>query len=785
MTWTRNGEQVIPELGIIEGQIYTSRLLGTVSRRFCGFRVWPWHAKVDRMSFHPVGCESGLKRVAAAWLLSCLRSSALLMLIAPGAAFAQSSCAQDPGVQKLIQAGSDTHRSYQERKHDYGEALRLCRQSTLAYDGLSVLLIQHQDDEAALQLIQAGLKVMPNDPSLTANLAMVELSAGRPKQALQALTKLQSTAKVEFYRGLAYRALRDDRAAQKSFSMSFEMGYEDPYVLYALIEQDHALGDREAGLEHFSIFSERYPNSPWLHVLLGNAYASRHDVANAEAEYKQSLDLDPDLPMVHYALGRLAFDRGDYLSAGEEFRKEIELDPPFGEAYLYLGVALRREGKNADALPFLEKAAERDPNFALTYTQLAATQIQLQKLEEALRTLQVAKQHFPDEAAFPAQLSNLLYRLGRQEEAKKESALAETLSKKGNLQGHDASDPHTSQLAGGGQVAAPAPGMASSPFSSSSRGEEREERPTVEVHVDSELDPLKKCLARAEKQCAIDAFSKLQDPKLKDQPEYLDLSAQVMSLEGKKTEALAAIDQAIKMEPKQATYLMTEGQIYQRSHDQNRAIQSFLEAAQLQPGWVEPAYSLGMSFFMLGNEDNDTEYYDRGARHFKVALELDPNCHKAEFMLGVVDAMENHLDKAKQHFETALKMSPQNPYYLIHYGILLKQLGDTDGALREMKIAETLDQSNPLTYFNLGLLESQLQEYAAARKQLETAVQLDSNLAAAYYCLGGVYHHLGLADLSRAAYLKFQEAKAREQQEQTDPVEAAFSSSDSRTSTPK
>jgi len=147
--------------------------------------------------------------------------------------------------------------------------------------------------------------------------------------------------------------------------------------------------------------------------------------------------------------------------------------------------------------------------------------------------------------------------------------------------------------------------------------------------------------------------------------------------------------------------------------------------------------------------------------------------------------MENHLDKAKQHFETALKMSPQNPYYLIHYGILLKQLGDTDGALREMKIAETLDQSNPLTYFNLGLLESQLQEYAAARKQLETAVQLDSNLAAAYYCLGGVYHHLGLADLSRAAYLKFQEAKAREQQEQTDPVEAAFSSSDSRTSTPK
>jgi tetratricopeptide (TPR) repeat protein len=737
------------------------------------------------MRLDPAACESGLKRVAPAWLLFCLGCSVLAMLLAPVGAFAENTCVQDPGVKKLIQAGSDVRRSYQERKHDYWEALRLCRQSTLAYDGLSILLVQHQDFEAAIQSIRGGLKVVPNDPSLTADLAMVELSAGRPQEALQVLSKLPSTAKIEFYRGLAYRALRDDRAAQKSFSISFEMGYEDPYVLYALIEEDHALGDHEAGLQHFNIFSQRYANSPWLHILLGNAYASRQDVANAEAEFKQSLDLDPDLPMVHYALGRLAFDRGDYLSAEADFRKEIELDATFGEAYLYLGVTLRREGKNADALSFLEKAAARDPNFALTYTELAATQTQLHKLQEALDTLQVAKQHFPDEAAFPAQRSTLLYRLGQQEEAKKESALAESLSAKGNPQRHDAPDPKLSLPAQGQEAATPTAGMASSAFSSSSKGEQREEHPTIDVRVDRGLDPLKNCLARAEKECAIEAFSKLQDPKLMDRPEYLDLSAQVLSLEGKKTDALAAIDQAIKMEPRQATYLITQGQIYQRSRDQVRAIHSFLQAAQLRPGWVEPAYSLGMSFFMLGNEDNNTEYYDRGARHFKVALELDPNCHKAEFMLGVVDAMENRLGKAKGHFETALKMSPQNPYYLVHYGILLKELGDSDGALREMEIAETLDHANPLTYFNLGLLESELQKYAEARKQLETAVQLDSKLAAAYYCLGGVYHHLGLADLSRAAYLKFQNAKALEQEEQTDPVEAAFSSSDSRTSTPK
>jgi tetratricopeptide (TPR) repeat protein len=702
-----------------------------------------------------------------------------LSLTAPLNLLAQTSCSKSVDAGKLIGQAGDPRLTFEQRKADYETALRLCPRSTEAYHGLTLLLLANQDSEGALRWVRQGLQAVPRDPVLTADWAAVLLAAGRPQEALQELAGMPSSGRIEYYRGLAFRATRNDRAAQQAFSKAFDLGYPDPYLLYSLIEEDHVLGDHDAGLQHYNIFSERYPNSPWLHVLLGNAYASRHDDANAETEYKQSLELDPDLPVVHYALGRLAFDRGDYLSAEKDFRKDIALDPAFGEAYLYLGTTLRREGKNADALPFLEKAAERDPNFALTYTQLASTQIQLHKLEEALHTLQIAKEHFPNEAAFPAQLSNLLYRLGRDQEAKKESELAETLSRKGNSQPQDASDPNHSQLAQGEQVAVPAAGMASSPFSSSSRGEGGAERPAVEEHLEPGLDPLKNCLARADKECAIEAFSKLQDPKLKDQPEYLDLSAQVLSLEGKKTEALAAIDQAIKMEPKQAAYLMTQGQIYQRSHDQMRAIQSFLQAAQLQPGWVEPAYSLGMSFFMLGNEENDTEYYDRGARHFKVALELDPNSHKAEFMLGVVDAMENHLDKAKEHFETALKMSPQNPYYLLHYGILLKQMGDSEGALREMKIAETLDHSNPLTYFNLGLLESQLKKYDEARQQLEAAVQLNSNLAAAYYCLGGVYHHLGLADQSHAAYLKFQQAKAREQQEAADPVEAALSSSDS------
>ena len=319
----------------------------------------------------------------------------------------------------------------------------------------------------------------------------------------------------------------------------------------------------------------------------------------------------------------------------------------------------------------------------------------------------------------------------------------------------------------------------SSPSESSGVPEPTQEnRSTVTLQASSALTRLRDCLARADRKCAIEAFSQLQNYRFKDDPEYLELSAQVLSLEHNEAEALADIDRAIQMDPKQASYFVTRGRLFQKSHDQVHAIESFLQAAQLQPGWIEPVYSLGMSFFILGNEEDDNEYYDRAARHFNAALGLEPNSHKTEFMLGVVEAIEDHLEKGKAHFENALKMDPQNAYYHLEYGILLDRSGDDNEGLREMKIAETLDHSNPLIYSNIGRLEARRGNYAEARKHLETAVHLDSNLTAAYYSLGGVYHHLGLTELSQAAYKEFQLAKAREQQKEPDPVEAALSRSD-------
>ncbi len=284
---------------------------------------------------------------------------------------------------------------------------------------------------------------------------------------------------------------------------------------------------------------------------------------------------------------------------------------------------------------------------------------------------------------------------------------------------------------------------------------------------DRALIRARECLDRADPTCAAQALTAVRDSALKKSPNYLELQARTLTLEGRKQEALSAIERAIQKDRQQARYLITRGQIYQKFDDQPSAIHSFLLAQRLQPRWATIFYSLGMSFFILNG-------YDRAERHFKLALELDPHDDKAEFMLGVVDVVNFRLADAKPHLEKALEMQPRNPYYHLHYGILLSRLGDQARALKEIQTAERIDPSEALCHYNLGRLYNQMGSYKKAREELETAVRLRPRLAAAYYQLGRLYRRLGLIKESRKAYEQFQKAKAGETKNRPmqDPTES-------------
>ncbi|MGA2985814.1 MAG: tetratricopeptide repeat protein [Terriglobia bacterium] len=211
---------------------------------------------------------------------------------------------------------------------------------------------------------------------------------------------------------------------------------------------------------------------------------------------------------------------------------------------------------------------------------------------------------------------------------------------------------------------------------------------------------------------------------------------------------------------KTAQQWMAEGYQAQKAGKQIEAVTDFLNAQRLDPASPDPLYSLGMSFFSIGFYGSDPNYYERAARHFKSALDLDSQYDRAVFMLAVLAVLHLQLKDAESLIQKAISLNPQNPYYHLHYGILLERVGQYDDAVAQMLLAEKLGPTFAQSYLSVGQLYVRRRKYQQARGQLERAVHLDPNLAAAHYALGGLYHHLGMNAESKSEYETFQRQKS-------------------------
>jgi tetratricopeptide (TPR) repeat protein len=308
-----------------------------------------------------------------------------------------------------------------ERRLAYEQLIQKCPNEAQLYVEYASLLIAGRSYPSALDWITKGLVISPKDTTLRLKQAVVLYALGDPEGSLKVLLQLPPSAESLFYSGLDQRALGDHEAAQKSLSAAWDMGFQDPYTLYALIGEEHALGNKSSGMRHFQLFVDRFPESPWLHVLLGNAYQQKDQNDEARQEYLEALRRDPALPSVNFLVGYLAYHADQYGIAADYFRKEVAVTPAYSDANLFLGESLRMLGRAEDAIAPLRQALALGPRSALTYKTLGAVLTETGRLEDAAAVLEKGEQIFPSDTSFPAQLSRIFARLDRKDDARREA----------------------------------------------------------------------------------------------------------------------------------------------------------------------------------------------------------------------------------------------------------------------------------------------------------------------------------------------------------------------------
>jgi tetratricopeptide (TPR) repeat protein/serine/threonine protein kinase len=160
------------------------------------------------------------------------------------------------------------------------------------------------------------------------------------------------------------------------------------------------------------------PQSPGVHLNLGNALKDKGRPDEAIACYREALRLKPDYAQAYASLGNAFMEQGKPAEAEAAYRRAIELQVDSAEAAeLNLGDALFQQGKLAEAAEIYRRAIARKRDYAPAHYNLGTTLAKQGKLAEAAAAFRKAIELKPDFAAAHYNLGNALTDQGKLAEA--------------------------------------------------------------------------------------------------------------------------------------------------------------------------------------------------------------------------------------------------------------------------------------------------------------------------------------------------------------------------------
>jgi tetratricopeptide (TPR) repeat protein len=192
----------------------------------------------------------------------------------------------------------------------------------------------------------------------------------------------------------------------------------DPDLLYYL--------GRASGLlskQSIDTLLTTYPQSPRAYQALAENYFVLRQMADAEKQYQQALQLRPDTPNLHLELGQVYAMTSRWPEAEKQFRAETKLQPGNAEAAYRLGEALLQQGKLPESRKELERSDRLQPQMPETLYALgkaAALEGDAAASQKAWTSLLTIEKEGPLAAQAHFGLANLYRKQGKTAEAEQQ-----------------------------------------------------------------------------------------------------------------------------------------------------------------------------------------------------------------------------------------------------------------------------------------------------------------------------------------------------------------------------
>jgi tetratricopeptide (TPR) repeat protein len=240
----------------------------------------------------------------------------------------------------------------------------------------------------------------------------------------------------------------------------------------------------------------------------------------------------------------------------------------------------------------------------------------------------------------------------------------------------------------------------------------------------------------------------------------------------KGTDAIAACDDWIRQQPKNAIAYWHRGEIYRTKGDYDHAISDFSQAIKLDPKYALAYERRGQAYY--GKHD-----YDLAMADYDKALKLDPQYWPAVVDRGIIYEAEGDVVRAFAEYDKAVKLDPNGASAAYaNRGRLYEQRGDYDHAMSDYNQAVQIAPNFAAALGVRGHGYEVRGDHDRAIADLDQAIKFSPNYAFAYRNRGIAYYNKGeyeraIADLAEAIRLDPSDQWARQYSERAQAARAA------------
>jgi tetratricopeptide (TPR) repeat protein len=217
-----------------------------------------------------------------------------------------------------------------------------------------------------------------------------------------------------------------------------------------------------------------------------------------------------------------------------------------------------------------------------------------------------------------------------------------------------------------------------------------------------------------EARAAIDRALK-QNPKL---GLAYALRAIIAVVQNKRDAALADAQRAVALEPRASAPKIALSYVQQAHFELEAARDTLLQAIEAQPQDALAWARLAEVWLMLG-------YRDRARQAAERAAGLAPNLERVQVVRGFTALAEIRTKEARQAFEKAIALDSADPQPRFGLGLATIRDGDLEAGRRDIEVAVGLDSSNSLLRSYLGKAYFEERRPPLDAQQLAIAKELD------------------------------------------------------------